>query len=66
MEKSAHDIWFALFQCYSTVYVGYPNKIRSDLEAVVESDQFRDLAETNWIELQLLLVEAHNAIGVGE
>lgn len=39
-SKSARDIWLAFLECWSTVYVGYPNKIRSDREAGVTSDLF--------------------------
>lgn len=65
-SKSARDIWLAFLECRSTVYVGYSNKTRSNGEARITSDLFRDFVEVNGIEMQLSPMEAHNVIGIEE
>lgn len=63
ISKCAGDIWFAFLECWSTVYIGYSNKIRSDRETGVTSELFRNPAEINSIKLHFSPVEVHNAMG---
>lgn len=66
ISKAAKDIWLAFLHFWSTVYIGHPNRIRSDRENGVNSALFHGLITTNRKELQISPVEAHSAIGTGE
>lgn len=59
-------MWLAFIEFCSTIYVGYPNRIRSDRESGVTSDLFQDIEMTNRTELHLSAIKAHNSIGIGE
>ena len=48
------------------MYIGHPDVIRVDQESAFTSPEFETLANRNGINIQLLGVQSHNAIGVEE
>lgn len=48
-SKVVKDLWVAFLHCWSTVYIGHLNRIRSDREFGVNSALFHDFATTNGI-----------------
>lgn len=62
-SKEATDIWNAFVGCWVSTYVGFPSKIKSDLESAVTSDAFRQISSTHGITLELSGVSAHNGMG---
>lgn len=51
---------------WASIYIGYPNRIRSYKEASFKSYFLQSATKTHGRELQLYGVEAQNYMGVGE
>ena len=64
--QSTEQVWDAFVEAWSTVYVGYPNKIKVDQGSVFTSKKWEELSSSHGIEVQLSGIESHNSIGVGE
>ena len=64
--ESAQDVWDAFVEGWASVYIGYPNRIRSDRGSVFTSKFWRGVTSLHGIDIQLSGVESHNSIGVGE
>lgn len=52
-SKLYFDTWFALFNCWSTVYIAILNHIRSDRHAGIKSELIHNFTQMNWVKLQL-------------
>ena len=64
--ESVQHVWEALIECWASVYIGFPNKLRTDQGSVFTSKAWDELTRLHGIELQLSGVTSHNSIGVGE
>ena len=64
--ESVQHVWDALVECWASVYVGFPNKLRTDQGSVFTSKAWSELTRLHGIELQLSGIASHNSIGVGE
>lgn len=65
-RQSTGDVWDAFVEAWSSVNVGYPNKIRLEQGNVFKSKKWEQLSTTHGIEIQLSSIESHNSIGVGK
>lgn len=65
-SMSAEHVWEAFLETWVTVYVGYPNRIRTDQGSVFTSKYWDSITALHGIDLQLSGVESHNSIGIGE
>ena len=65
-SKRVIDIWHTFLCCWSTTYIGHPDRIRVDQESAFTSREFNELTRKNGIESQLSGIQSHNAIGPGE
>ncbi len=64
--QSVDGIWLAFCMTWCTMYTGYPNRLRTDQGSVFTSDRWRQIAESNGIQLRLSGVKAHSSLGIGE
>ncbi|CDF36991.1 unnamed protein product [Chondrus crispus] len=64
--QSACYVWYAFVKAWSSVYVGYPNRMGADQGSVFTSKLWEDVTLMHGIELQMSGVESHNSLGVGE
>lgn len=64
--ESARDVWDAFIEAWASVYIGYPNRIRSDRGSVFTSKFWADVTSLHDIVVQLSGVESHNSTDVGE
>ena len=65
-SKSTRDIWDVFIECWASLYIEYPSKMRVDQESSIMSKGRESMASAHGIEFQASVVEAHNSIGVGE
>ena len=65
-DKTPEGLWKAFIECWTTVYLGFPNVMIVDQEASFHSDKFMELCDSYGITLQFSGVESHNSIAKGE
>jgi hypothetical protein len=65
-SQSVESIWLAFLECWATLFIGLPDKIRTDSGSVLTSDKWNTIMNESGIVLQLSGVEHHNGIGQGE
>jgi hypothetical protein len=64
--ETVEMVWYAFLECWATLYLGYPDKIRTDQGTQFKSPRWKELTDATGIELILSGVESHNSIGPGE
>lgn len=64
--QSVDGIWLALNACWTMLYSGYPNRIRTDQGSAFTSARWKSLVESKGIQLRLSGVRAHSLLGIGE
>lgn len=64
--NTVEQVWDAFLTCWSTLYIGHPNKIRVDQGSAFTSIRWTRLCDTAGIECQESGIEHHNALGSGE
>ncbi|MEM1283154.1 MAG: reverse transcriptase domain-containing protein [Chlamydiota bacterium] len=64
--QTVEDVWNAFVLCWSSLYHGYPDKIRADQGSCFTSVRWKRLCGEVGTETQLSGVESHNSIGSGE
>lgn len=62
----AQHVWDAFLEAWVTVYVGIPNRIRTDQGSVFTSQFWDNITALHGIDLQLSSIQSHNSIGIGE
>ena len=63
---SVEDVWEAFVKCWSSLYTGYPNKLRVDAGSAFTSIRWQRLCDMVGTQLQLSGVESHHSLGPGE
>lgn len=58
-------IWAALIECWASIYVGIPNRIRLDAGKNF-GGKFSDIAKASDIRVDSSDIEAHSSLGIGE
>jgi Reverse transcriptase (RNA-dependent DNA polymerase) len=66
MAQTVEGIWTAFLDCWCTLYLGYPDKLRVDSGSVFTSTRFAEITGNAGISLQVSGVESHNSLGSGE
>ena len=64
--QSVSDVWRAFTMCWSSLYVGHPNSMRTDSGSVFTSDRWTKLTTDHGIDLRVSGIESHNSLGLGE
>ena len=64
--QSVEGIWKAFIETWCLLYIGYPNRLRTDQGAAFTSDRWRALSNQCGIQLRLSGVKAHSSLGIGE
>jgi hypothetical protein len=65
-SATVEAVWETFLECWATVYVGYPNIMRTDAGSVFVSPKWKRFADSANIKLVQSGVEAHNSLGIGE
>ena len=65
-SQSVDGVWAAFLSAWTTLYVGYPSKMRVDQGSIFTSRRWKQLTDATGISLQLSGIESHNSIGAGE
>lgn len=63
--QTVEGIWLAFVIKWFNLFLGYPNRLRTDQESVFTSDRWKKLGKINGIELCLSEVKAHSYSGIG-
>ena len=63
---SVEDVWDAFVKCWSSLYTGYPKKIRVDQGSCFTSIRWQRLSEMVGTQMQFSGVESHHSLGPGE
>ena len=65
-NSSVETVWNAFLLCWTTIYTGYPEKIKVDQGSVFTSEVFKQLSKNVGLSIDLSGVESHNSLGSGE
>jgi hypothetical protein len=65
-SATVEAVWETFLECWATVYVGYPNTMRTDAGSIFVSPKWKRFADSTKIKLMQSGVEAHNSSGIGE
>lgn len=63
---SVEDVWQAFVECWSSVYMSFPNRLKLDQGSAFTSARWKKLADTVGMCLELSGIESHNSLGSGE
>lgn len=64
--QTVEHVWDAFLTCWSTLYTGFPQKIRVDQGSAFTSVKWTRMCDKVGIEVQESGIEHHNALGSGE
>ena len=64
--QTSEGIWLAFLEIWCTTYLGYPNRMRTDLGSAFTSEKWRHYTNSCGIKLRLSGAQAHNSLGIGE
>jgi hypothetical protein len=64
--QTVHGVWLSFIDICCTMYVGYPNRLRTDSSSNFTSSRWQDIAYMTGITLKIFGTEAHNSLGIGE
>lgn len=64
--QSVEDVWEVFLSCWSTVYLGNPDKLKVDQGSAFTSVRWTKLCDKIGIEVVESGIEHHNALGSGE
>ena len=64
--QSVEDVWDAFMKCWSSLYTGYPRKLKVDQGSAFTSIRWQRLCEMVGTEIQFSGVESHHSLGSGE
>ena len=64
--QTAEGIWLAFLDIWCTTYLGYPNRMRTDLGSAFNSEKWRRYTNTCGMQLLLSGAQSHNSLGIGE
>jgi transposase InsO family protein len=64
--QSSDGIWDASIDIWSSIYIGYPDRLRIDSGSAFTSVKWKTITESRGITLSISGVEAHNSLGIGE
>lgn len=64
--ESARDVWDAFIEAWSTVYVGYPQTLKSDHGKIFTSKSWKEWSSMAGINLEISGIESHNSAGIVE
>jgi hypothetical protein len=59
-------VWNTFVQCWTSMYVGFPDSILTDQGSVFQSEDWRNACLGAGIHLRSTGIESHNSLGVGE
>lgn len=65
-KQNTDSIGNAFLMCWSSIYAGYPDKLRVDSGSVFTSRRWKDITNMVGIQLKISGVESHNSLGSGE
>lgn len=65
-SQSTKAVWSAFLECWATLYIGHPDRMKVDQGSQFSSKAFRSLTKENGIQLCISGVESHNSLGTGE
>ena len=63
---SVEDVWEAFVKCWSSIYTGYPRKLKVDQGSNFTSVRWQRLCDMVGTEIQFSGVESHHSLGAGE
>lgn len=64
-DVNTTSVWAAFVECWASVYVGLPNRIRADRGSCF-GDNFYTIAKGANIDVARSVIEAHSSLGIGE
>jgi hypothetical protein len=64
--QSVNGVWLAFIEIWCTMYVGYPNRLRTDSGSIFTTSKWKNLTDMAGITLRISGIEAHNSLGIGE
>lgn len=63
---NAKYIWDILYICWINIYLEFPNLITTNASKNFVSKEFKQYIDIMGIKVKIVLVEAHNSIGIVE
>jgi hypothetical protein len=63
---TVEEVWGTFLECWATVYIGYPNIMRTDAGFIFVSQKWKRFTDLSKIKLEQTGVDAHNSLGIGE
>jgi hypothetical protein len=59
-------VWETFLECWATVYIGYPNIMRTNAGSIFVSPKWKRFNDLSKIKLVQSVVDAHNFLGIGK